>query len=58
MYIQVKNLNYTYSKDLPNQTKALDDVSFGIEKNSILGVAGHTGSGKSTLLQIQCTPAS
>lgn len=52
MYIQVKNLNYTYSKDLPNQTKALDDVSFGIEKNSILGVAGHTGSGKSTLLQM------
>lgn len=52
MYIKVKNLNYTYSKDLPNQTKALDDVSFGIEKNSILGVAGHTGSGKSTLLQM------
>lgn len=52
MYIQVKNLNYTYSKDLPNQTKALDDVSFDIEKNSILGVAGHTGSGKSTLLQM------
>ena len=52
MYIQVKNLNYTYSKDLPNQAKALDDVSFGIEKNSILGVAGHTGSGKSTLLQM------
>ncbi len=52
MYIQVKNLNYTYSKDLPNQIKALDDVSFGIEKNSILGVAGHTGSGKSTLLQM------
>lgn len=52
MYIQVKNLNYTYSKDLPNQAKALDNVSFGIEKNSILGVAGHTGSGKSTLLQM------
>lgn len=52
MYIKVKNLNYTYSKDLPNQTKALDDVSFGIEKNSILGVVGHTGSGKSTLLQM------
>ena len=52
MSIKVKNLNYTYSKDLPNQTKALDDVSFGIEKNSILGVAGHTGSGKSTLLQM------
>lgn len=52
MYIQVKNLNYTYSKGLPNETKALDDISFAVEKNSILGVVGHTGSGKSTLLQM------
>lgn len=52
MYIQVKNLSYTYNKDLPNEGKALDDVSFNVEKNSVLGVIGHTGSGKSTLLQM------
>lgn len=52
MYIQVKNLSYTYNKDLPNEGKALDNVSFNVEKNSVLGVIGHTGSGKSTLLQM------
>lgn len=52
MYIQVKNLNYTYSKGLPNETKALDNISFDVEENSVLGVVGHTGSGKSTLLQM------
>lgn len=52
MYIQVKNLGYTYNKDLPNEGKALENVSFNVEKNSVLGVIGHTGSGKSTLLQM------
>lgn len=52
MYIQVKNLSYTYNKDLPNEGKALENVSFDVEKNSVLGVVGHTGSGKSTLLQM------
>lgn len=52
MYIQVKNLSYTYNKDLPNEGKALENVSFEVEKNSVLGVIGHTGSGKSTLLQM------
>lgn len=52
MYIQVKNLNYTYSKGLPNETKALDNISFDVEENSVFGVVGHTGSGKSTLLQM------
>lgn len=52
MYIQVKNLSYTYNKDFPNEGKALENVSFDVEKNSVLGVIGHTGSGKSTLLQM------
>lgn len=52
MYIKVKNLSYTYNKDLPNEGKALENVSFDVEKNSVLGVIGHTGSGKSTLLQM------
>ncbi len=52
MYIQVKNLSYTYNKDFPNEGKALENVSFEVEKNSVLGVIGHTGSGKSTLLQM------
>ena len=36
----------------PNEVKALDDVSFEIEDNSITALIGHTGSGKSTLIQL------
>ena len=32
MYIQVKNLSYTYNKDFPNEGKALENVSFEVEK--------------------------
>ncbi|MEY8562001.1 energy-coupling factor transporter ATPase [Eggerthellaceae bacterium 3-80] len=35
----------------PEQVWALRDISFTIEDNEFLGIAGHTGSGKSTLIQ-------
>ena len=34
------------------KSKALDDVSFSIPKNSIFGLLGPNGSGKSTLMRI------
>ncbi len=51
MSITVENLTYTYSKGMPNETKALDDVNFHLETGEFAAVIGHTGSGKSTLLQ-------
>ena len=51
MSITVENLTYTYSKGMPNETKALDDVNFHLETGAFAAVIGHTGSGKSTLLQ-------
>ncbi len=51
MSIQVENITHIYSKGLPNESKALDDVSFSLDDGKILGVIGHTGSGKSTLMQ-------
>lgn len=51
MSIQVKNLKHIYRKGLPEEAVALNDVTFDIEDNQIVGVIGHTGSGKSTMLQ-------
>lgn len=51
MSITVENLTYTYSKGMPNETRALEDVSFRLEPGEFAAVIGHTGSGKSTLVQ-------
>ena len=51
MSITVENLTYTYSKGMPNETRALEDVSFRLEPGEFAAVIGHTGSGKSTLMQ-------
>lgn len=51
MSIEVKNLTYIYGEGLPQEQKALDDISFKIDDGEILGIIGHTGSGKSTLVQ-------
>jgi cobalt/nickel transport system ATP-binding protein len=44
----VSNVTYTYEDGL----RALDNVTFGIQKGSCLCVAGANGSGKSTLLSL------
>lgn len=51
MSITVENLTYTYSKGMPNETRALEDVSFRLEPGEFAAIIGHTGSGKSTLVQ-------
>lgn len=51
MSIEVKNLSCVYGRGTPFETKALNDVSFTIEKGEFVGVMGRTGCGKSTLIQ-------
>ena len=49
--LEVRNLSHTYSIGTPFAHKALDSVSFAVERGEFIGVIGHTGSGKSTLMQ-------
>lgn len=49
--LQVSNLSYVYSAGTPFEHKALDNVTFTVNRGEFIGIIGHTGSGKSTLMQ-------
>jgi ABC-2 type transport system ATP-binding protein len=49
--IEVKNLHKTYNKGFKS-FKALDGVSFAVEKGSAFGFVGPNGAGKSTAIKV------
>jgi energy-coupling factor transport system ATP-binding protein len=51
MSIEVDHISYTYMAHTSLEHKALDDVSFTINKGEFVALIGHTGSGKSTLAE-------
>ena len=49
--LRVENLNKIYGKG-ENQVKAVDNVSFSVQKGEFVAIIGASGSGKSTLLHL------
>lgn len=50
----VKNIEKYYGNK-SNLTKAIDNISFTVEKGEFVGIMGASGSGKSTLLNVIST---
>lgn len=49
--IELKNISYSYHS-LQGETKALQNISFGVKEGEFLAIVGPSGCGKSTLLSI------
>ncbi|WP_295261534.1 ATP-binding cassette domain-containing protein, partial [Veillonella sp.] len=52
--LEIRNISKSFTTGFINKRifKVLKDISFSVEENEILGLAGTSGAGKSTLIRI------
>lgn len=53
--VNVENVQKVFGKKSENRYKALNNVSFSIEKGEFVGIMGPSGAGKTTLLNVVST---
>jgi iron(III) transport system ATP-binding protein len=49
MFIDIQNLSFAYPH---SSMKAIDNISFDVEKGEVISILGRSGSGKSTILRL------
>lgn len=51
-FIEFDNVSYTYAPGTDREVKAVNNLSFKIERGDFVALVGHNGSGKSTVAKL------
>lgn len=52
--LSFNNVSFSYTPEIKDSRKAIDNVSFSINEGEWIAIVGHNGSGKSTLVKLVC----